>query len=90
MTGEILRWVLGPGAVRARATVDPQNLLQVRQQAFLPPGVRDPQHALLDAIGFIYVPRACQLRPGDSVAVGAGAVTPIYSARCQIHVHYRE
>ena len=91
LSGEILRWVLGPGNIRPRdptaSPVVPANLFTLNQTRFLPPGWT-PATALVDPTGFIYIPERCQSR---GVAAGGGdpdGGEPRFSASCGIHVHY--
>ena len=85
MAGEILRWVYGTDVVRARRPVVPNNLIAVNQSAFLPTNWTVDK-ALLDPLGYIYVPQACRLAyPSEEGAVEG---RPLFAANCSIHVHY--
>ena len=78
LSGEILRWIHGAAAVRPRAAAVAAHLLEVEQAPFLPDGWT-AEKALVDEVGFIYIPDACR---------AAGDGSPRYSADCAVHVHY--
>tara|TARA_B110000208_G_scaffold173051_1_gene216584 strand:+ start:990 stop:2105 length:1116 start_codon:yes stop_codon:yes gene_type:complete len=81
MSGEVLRWILGPANVSARKPVVASNLIPVQQQRWLPADWT-VKRALLDDTGFVYVPRACAVDADDA------ARGHLYASRCRIHVHY--
>lgn len=93
MSGEILRWVYGAEAVRTRGRVVPGNLIAINQSAFLPSNWTVDK-ALLDALGYVYVPQRCSpadQRPRRPHGLRAEAVQtpqPLFAANCSIHVHY--
>jgi len=89
MAGEILRWVYGTEGVRERRPVVPNNLLAVNQSAFLPTNWTVDK-ALLDPLGYVYVPAACRLAkpPEEGAAEVMSVPRPLFAANCSIHVHY--
>lgn len=95
MSGEILRWVYGADVIRARRPVVPENLIAFNQSAFLPANWTVDM-ALLDTLGYVYVPQACRVAGGQG-PTSTGAVKgtldglpaqPLFVANCSIHVHY--
>jgi hypothetical protein len=96
MSGEILRWVYGTDKVKTRRAVVPANLVAINQSAFLPANWTADK-ALLDPVGYVYVPHACRPKhsqghtqppPQTELTESAGAAAPLFSAHCSIHVHY--
>lgn len=88
MSGEILRWVHGTEVVRARRPVVPGNLIAVNQSSFLSTNWT-VEKALLDPLGYVYVPQACRLANQSMHGVPEGmSVQPLFAANCSIHVHY--
>eukprot|EP00041_Stephanoeca_diplocostata_P011934 m.198169 g.198169 ORF g.198169 m.198169 type:complete len:420 (+) comp18738_c0_seq1:81-1340(+) len=83
MSGELLRWILGDGAVKPAAAanaVSTTRLYQVNQSKFLPLGWT-LHSALLDSIGFIYAPTSC---------TSTAAAWPKDPEKwpCHVHLHY--
>ena len=84
MSGEILKWMYEPKRIiHPRTTAAPaslHNLMKINQTKYLPKGW-SIKRALLDDIGFIYIPKQCQMKKNGS--------NHHYNAtKCELHVHY--
>ena len=94
MSGAMLRWVLGEAHVKpkvAQGAVKARNLIEVNQQRLLPAGW-NVSGALLDEVGFAYVPEICRKkwRRGNSSSGSgsSGNSSNDTGSSCVIHVHY--